>query len=198
MDKTDSLILSRIRQGDEKAFEQLYHKYYKLLCRFAAQLLHNSEIAEEVVDDVLFHIWDTRDTLEILSLRSYLIRAVRNNSLKAISSSAYKSAMKSVSLSSEFLQFNDYLFDEDHPIGWIIEKEMEKQLMDAINDLPDECKQVFQMSRFEGKKYAEIADCLGISVNTVKYHIKNAIKQLAKGITPYIILILFLFNHTES
>lgn len=198
MDKTDFSILSRIRQGDEKAFEQLYHKYYELLCRFAAQLLHNSKIAEEVVDDVFFHIWDTRDTLEILSLRSYLIRAVRNNSLRAISSSAYQSAMKSISLSPEFLQFNDYLSDGDHPIGWIIEKEMEKQLMDAINDLPDECRKVFRMSRFEGKKYTEIADCLGISVNTVKYHIKNAIKQLSSEITPYLILALFLLNHTKK
>jgi RNA polymerase sigma-70 factor (ECF subfamily) len=198
MDKIDFTIINRIKQGDEKAFEQLYHKYYEPLCRFAAQLLHNSKIAEEVVDDVFFHIWDTHDTLEILSPRAYLLRAVRNNSLKAISSSAYQSTMKAVSLSSEGLQFNDYLCDESHPVGWIIEKEMEKQLIDAINALPDECQKVFRMSRFEGKKYSEIAVSLGISVNTVKYHIKNAIKQLSQVIAPYIFLLIFLSMHAEK
>lgn len=185
MDKIDSTILSRIKNGDEKAFEQLYHKYYELLCRFAAQILHNPKIAEEVVDDVFFHIWDTRDSLEISSLQAYLVRAVRNKSLRTISSPAYQNEMKASSLTSESLPFYDYLSDRDHPIGWIIEKEMEKQLMDAINALPDECQRVFRMSRFEGKKYSEIAECLGISVNTVKYHIKNAIKQLSKMIIPY-------------
>lgn len=184
MDKVESTILNRIKNGDEKAFEQLYYKYYNMLCHFAAQLLHNSKIAEEIVDDVFFHIWDTRTTLDILSLRAYLICAVRNNSLKAISSSTYQNTVRAVSLSSEGLQFNDYLCDESHPVGWIIEKEMEKQLIDAINALPDECQKVFRMSRFEGKKYSEIAVSLGISVNTVKYHIKNAIKQLSQVIAP--------------
>jgi RNA polymerase sigma-70 factor, ECF subfamily len=198
MDKVDSTILNRIKNGDEKAFEQLYYKYYNMLCHFAAQLLHNSKIAEEVVDDVFFHIWDTHSTLKIISLRAYLICAVRNNSLKVIGSSAYQSRMKAVSLSSKGLQFNDYLCDESHPIGWIIEKEMEKQLMDAINALPDECQKVFRMSRFEGKKYSEIAVSLGISVNTVKYHIKNAIKQLSQVVAPYIFLLIFLSMHAEK
>ncbi|MCH4018911.1 MAG: RNA polymerase sigma-70 factor [Prevotella sp.] len=198
MDKTESTIWYRIKQGDEKAFEQLYHKYYETLCHFAAQLLHNSKIAEEVVDDVFFHIWDTRDTLEILSLRAYLVRSVRNNSLKAIRSNAFQNTVKAVSLSSEGLQFNEYLSDEGHPVGWIIEKDMEKQLMDAVNALPEECQRVFRMSRFEGKKYADIAISLGISVNTVKYHIKNAIKQLSKVVTPYIFLLVFLSMHSEK
>lgn len=198
MDKVDSTILNRIKGGDEKAFEQLYYKYYNMLCHFAAQLLHNSKIAEEVVDDVFFHIWDTRGTLDIFSLRAYLIRCVRNNSLKAIRSVDYQSIVKAVSLSSKGLQFNDYLCDESHPVGWIIEKEMEKQLIDAINALPDECQKVFRMSRFEGKKYSEIAVSLGISVNTVKYHIKNAIKQLSQVITPYIFLLIFLSLHAKK
>ncbi|MCH4242143.1 MAG: sigma-70 family RNA polymerase sigma factor, partial [Prevotella sp.] len=99
---------------------------------------------------------------------------------------------------SESLRFNDYLCDEDHPIGWIIEKEMEKQLKDAIDALPEECQRVFRMSRFEGKKYSDIALSLGISVNTVKYHIKNAIKQLSQVITPYIFLLIFLSMHVKK
>jgi RNA polymerase sigma-70 factor (ECF subfamily) len=70
--------------------------------------------------------------------------------------------------------------------------------MDAINALPDECQKVFRMSRFEGKKYSEIAVTLGISINTVKYHIKNAIKQLSQVITPYIFLLIFLSMHVEK
>lgn len=192
MDYLDAELVNRVRQGDERAFETVYRRYYEMLCRFSAQLLHNPAMAEEVVDDVLFHIWDARAQLEVSSLRAYLVRAVRNNSLKAVSSPAYQNEKKAVSLSAEGLRFSEFLSDDVHPLGWVIEREMEKQLTEAMAILPEECRRVFRMSRFEGKKYAEIADALGISVNTVKYHIKNAIRQLSKHITPCLLVFALL------
>ena len=74
---------------------------------------------------------------------------------------------------------HEYLTDPEHPLGWLLEEEMKNTAKQAVNELPTECRQVFELSRYEGKKYSEIAQELGISVNTVKYHIKNAIKFLS-------------------
>ena len=94
-------------------------------------------------------------------------------------------------LSDDNLEFLDTLFaDENHPLGTLIEQELEEELMHCINSLPDECRKVFKKSRFEQKKYEEIAKELNISVNTVKYHIKNALAYLNTHLAEYLKLIL--------
>ena len=74
---------------------------------------------------------------------------------------------------------HEYLTAPEHPLGWLLEEEMKNTAKQAVNELPRECRQVFELSRYEGKKYSEIAQELDISVNTVKYHIKNALKILS-------------------
>ena len=75
---------------------------------------------------------------------------------------------------------------EEHPLGILLEKEMENKIISAIEQLPDKSKTVFKMSRFENKSYDEIASTLNISVNTVKYHIKNAIVKLTQELDKYL------------
>lgn len=72
----------------------------------------------------------------------------------------------------------------------LLEKELEQEIEKSIQNLPKECRTVFQMSRFEDMKYQEIADKLNISVNTVKYHIKNALAILNKDLSRYLTTIL--------
>ena len=75
-------------------------------------------------------------------------------------------------------------------MGWLLEEEMKNTAKQAVNQLPTECRQVFELSRYEGKKYSEIAQELGISVNTVKYHIKNAIRILSSRISADVLGVL--------
>lgn len=185
----DARLLERIKRGDEKAFEQLYRSSYELLCRFAMTLTHSQWMAEEIVDDIFFQLWDNREQLEISALRPYLLRAIRNNSLHAMETPYYVHHADA-DLEHEMRRLNDYISDGDHPIGWMIERETEQQLRAAVEKLPEQCRRVFCMSRFEGKKYTEIASELGISLNTVKYHIKHALRLLAKDIAPYMLLLL--------
>ena len=75
-------------------------------------------------------------------------------------------------------------------MGWLLEEEMKNTAKKAVDELPTECRQVFELSRYEGKKYSEIAQELGISVNTVKYHIKNAIKILSSRLSVDVLGVL--------
>ena len=74
------------------------------------------------------------------------------------------------------------------------QRELENEIYKAIDKLPDECRRVFAKSRFEGKSYEEISQELGISVNTVKYHIKNALSFLQTELSKYLIALILFFS----
>ena len=205
-------LIKKLRKGDEKAFRLLYDRHYVLLCRFANQILNNAALAEEVVDDVIFYLWEHRSEVEIrYSIRAYLMRAVRNRCLNELQSQSHREELHLSSfLSPESMDFLDFLFvDDKQPLGMLLEQELEDELkryvnqakgadvvifVGGIDELPLECRRVFYKSRFEQKKYEEIAEELGISVNTVKYHIKNALAFLQKRLGNYLkLLIVYIF-----
>lgn len=193
----DKLIIEKLKQGDEKAFKYIYDCYYVFLCRFANQLLHDPALAEEIVDDTIFYLWEHRLEVEITySVRAYLIRAVRNRSLNELNSLRHREELRFSSFTlPENREFLDMIFDPDeHPLGYLLEKELEDELMKSIEELPEECRAVFKKSRLEQKKYEEIAAELNISVNTVKYHIKNALAFMQRRMGKYLKLLLLLIS----
>ena len=196
-DCIEKQIIERLKRGDERAFRYIYDRHYVLLCRFAEQLLNDLPLAEEVVDDVIFYLWEHRTEVEITySLRAYLIRAVRNRCLNELNSLGNRIESRVSSLSvAENLEFLDAIFVEERtPLGHLLEQELEDELLRRIDELPSECKAVFKKSRFEGKKYEEIAEELHISVNTVRYHIKNALAYLQEKMGTYLkLLIIYIF-----
>ncbi|WP_314947452.1 RNA polymerase sigma-70 factor [Hoylesella shahii] len=179
----DSDTTPSLRGVDLAAFEQLYRTYYDVLCKLAATITHSHQLAEEIVDDLFFYLWHHRSELEVDSLQAYLFRAVRNNSEKVCRSRAFRHGRLTLSLDNELLRVHDNLSDAEHPLGWLIEEEMQNHAQEVVNQLSHECRQVFELSRYHGKKHAEIAQELGISVNTVKYHIKNALKILSSSLS---------------
>lgn len=78
------------------------------------------------------------------------------------------------------------------PLTDMMDSELEERVDAAISALPTECRRVFEMSRFMGKKHAEIAGELGISVSTVKYHIGNALRLLSRDLGKYIVAVMFI------
>lgn len=193
----DTTIIEELRRGEEGAFRCIYERHYVLLCRFANQLLNDAALAEEVVDDAIFYLWEHRREIEITySIRAYLMRSVRNRCLNELKSLQHREELQFSSfLLPENMEFLDSVFvDESHPLGTLLEQELEDELLRGIEDLPQECRTVFKKSRFEQKKYEEIASELGISVNTVKYHIKNALAFLQKRMDNYLkLLVLYIF-----
>lgn len=187
-------LFERIRCGDIKAFEQLYSTYYGLMCSFAFNILHNRHIAEEITDDVFYNIWKLREEIDIDELRGYIIRSIRNRSLNELKKPTYRNKNSTDYItdkeSAEFIQ--NVFSDTSQPLGTLLQKELEAHIQHALTTLSPETLRVFELSRFEHKKNKEIADELGISVNTVKYHIKTAMKKLREELSKYMLLLLFI------
>ena len=201
----DTTIIESLRRGDESTFKCIFERHYVLLCRFANQILNNAALSEEVVDDVIFYLWEHCREIEITctsygykfckitcSIRAYLMRSVRNRCLNELQSLRYREELHFSSFTlPENIEFLDSIFiEESQPLGILLEQELEEELARNIEQLPSECRTVFKKSRFEQKKYEEIASELGISVNTVKYHIKNALSSLQKSMENYLQLLV--------
>lgn len=182
-------IVTFLVKGEEKAYKYLFDHHYAVLCHIAASIVRDNALAEDVVSDVFFNIYQKRSTLEIrTSLKNYLVTAVRNRALNVL--------IKTKRADNSNLEdpIPDPIPDPfAEPDNTIMANELRKILDTSIYELSPECRAVFEKSRNEGKSYQEIAYDLGISVNTVKYHIKNALAHIRKDVGKYmssIILIL--------
>lgn len=199
MDQTETLIIKQLKEGNEQAYKHLYDQHYQILCHVAAQYVRDDFLAETIVGDVIFHLWEIRETVEIsTSLRSYLMVGVRNRCLDFLKKQYNQ---REVAMSATGLQdfpVLQYVKESDYPLGRLLEQELEGEVMKAISRLPDECRKVFHMSRFEERKYDEIAQMLNISVNTVKYHIKRALNLLHEDLGKYLtVAVLLLFERMQ-
>ncbi len=194
MDYSEKLIINGLKVGDQEAYRYVYDSHYQVLCYTANKYVHDQFVAETIVGDIIFKLWEHRESIDInTSLRSYLARSVRNASLDYL-----RSKRQRYEVAQSRLADNDTIDDTmsiasgDDPLANVIGDELEALVQDAISALPYESRRVFEMSRFMGKKQAEIADELGISVSTVKYHIGNALKLLARDLGKYVVALLFM------
>jgi RNA polymerase sigma-70 factor (ECF subfamily) len=183
----EQILLQKIKLGDEKAFQYVFDTHYSLLCSIASEFLKDDFLAETIVGDVILYLWEKRETIEVqTSLRAYLVKSVRN---KCLNYRELQYVVKETRLPEheELLDAKgNLLVSDNQPLALLLEKELELEIEKSINDLSDECRKVFELSRFEHKKYEEIALELNISVNTVKYHIKNALAKLRSDLSKYI------------
>ncbi|MDR1500017.1 MAG: RNA polymerase sigma-70 factor [Tannerellaceae bacterium] len=166
-------------------FDRIYVNYFTRLYRFAKEYVIYSEDAENIVQDVFMMLWEKRRVLNVqVSLTAYLFSIVKNKCIdhlrRRVVADEYKQELNIKLLSLEDIN-RAFASDED----------IERFLNDALNKLPERCRQVFIMSRIEGKKYQEIADELGISVNTVENQMSIALRKLRIELKDYLPLLLF-------
>lgn len=195
MEDIEQIIKEQLKRGNEEAYRYLYKNHYTLLCHVAYGYVSDVFLAETLVGDVMYHLWEVHETLEIQSsLRNYLIKAVRNHCIDYLSSKYEKNEITFSSLGGDEEIKEHYLLLDSYPLGTLLERELEEEIFDAIRQLPEECRRVFLKSRFEEKKYEEISQELGVSVNTVKYHIKNALSILHDKLNKYILYLIVIFS----
>lgn len=189
MKEEDRQLIQDLVSGHESAWRILYEKHYPFMCYLAAQYVQDDFLATALASDVISHLWEIRSTVRIeSSLRSYLLRATRNRCLDYIKSSPNRREAGSLGEVA-----SSPAFDGDHPLGILLEKELESQLMAVMEKMPDQTRLVFEKSRIEGLTYDQIADQLGISSSTVKYHIRQALAFLRKEFGEYLgLMLLFL------
>ena len=177
-------IIGAIREGNERIFEEIFRKYYQSLCNYANSILKEMDEAEEVVQNLFLSIWEKRSDLEIsISLKSYLYRAVHNHCLNRI---------KHLKVREEYQQYAVNFYDASYEsVGQtVIKNELETKIEEAIKKLPEQCRLIFRMSRFEELKYHEIAEQLELSPKTVENQIGKALKILRVELAEYLPLII--------
>jgi RNA polymerase sigma-70 factor, ECF subfamily len=171
-----------IQEGDEKSLEGLFREVNSRLCCYAEFLLDDQVIAQEVVQDVFLKIWQDRERILIKgSLKSYLYKAVKNKVINVLIQSKTKKASVNKLLSGESWQvIQDNVECNEFIIEKIEARETSEKIMDTVNKLPEQCRKIFIMSRFENKSNKEIAIRLKISEHTVKAHIYKALESIKK------------------
>lgn len=172
--------------SDSQDFDTLYLDNFQALHRYAFTILNDSELAEEMVHQVFLKILERKDPLNVhTSLKAYLFRSVNNECLNYIKHQKVKQTYQ-LYATNEMDNF------PETPSSKLSYKELELQLKRAINDLPEQCRTIFQLSRFEELKYAQIADQLGISIKTVEAQMSKALKRLRVELADYLPLIILM------
>ncbi|MCD7852341.1 MAG: RNA polymerase sigma-70 factor [Parabacteroides sp.] len=182
----ERFLLSAIQNGDLKAYGILFRRYYPILCAYATRFVELKD-AEEIVQDVMLWLWETRQTQTFeTSLSQYLFRTVYHRAINQIV--RHQSQLRADTLFYENMQ--EMLQDTD----FYQFEELQKRIREAVEALPPTYREAFVMHRFENKSYKDIAEILQISSKTVDYRIQQALKQLRITLKDYLPLILLLFH----
>ncbi|MCW9095874.1 MAG: RNA polymerase sigma-70 factor [Ignavibacteriaceae bacterium] len=180
-------LVEKIITGNHNAFEILFKTYSQKLIYFSRRYVRDKQIAENIIQDVFLTIWQNKKNLDpTKNIQSYLFTAVKNESLKQLRHLNVENQQRENVSRLSIVELT--------PDETIDQKELREELNKAINDLPDKCREIFAMSRFDQLKYSEIADILGISVKTVETQMGRALKKLREQLAHLILIILVILN----
>jgi RNA polymerase sigma-19 factor, ECF subfamily len=188
MELHSETINGLLAKRDEPAFEQVFKTHFKNLHAYAYTILKDGTEAEEIVQQVFCKLWEKAGYLSITgSVTAYLYRAVHNESLNRIKHLKVRSSHQ---MHVAYSMKNQ----SDNASKKVVEAELQKKISEAMNELPEQCRTIFQMSRFEEMKYREIADRLDISVKTVENQMGKALKLMRTKLVDFLPLLILLFN----
>lgn len=189
-------FLKSIRQGKEKAFREVFIAYFEPLEVFSRAYVEDKDVAKDMVQEVFTNLWNKRSSLpEKINLKAYLYQAARNNCLNYLKRLKVQARYEKRTLDN----YNDLLLNYEALIQLNFDTLSYNELLDALNkaicQLPPKCREVFELSRYDGMKNREIAETFGISVKAVEGHISKALKHLKdqlKTSYPYGLILFFL------
>jgi len=182
----------------DDAFDNLFCSYYKSLRAYAYRYVDDLFAAEDIVQDVFLQLWEKRGDLDkIQSMRSYLFTSVFN---KASNYTKHKNVEKGYQLRQDAARaeleayYHSQIRDNQESI---LTRELEQQIAEGIQSMPEQCRKVFILSREHGLKNAEIAEHLGVSLKAVEKHISKALALLRARLKDYLMpIILFFFKRS--
>ncbi len=176
---TDLEILALMKKDEERAMEYLFRRYYGFLCTAIYRVLPDTNLAEDLAQDVFFEFWKKRERLNITtSVKAYLKRAAVNKTLNYIRDQKMRFADEEELPNLENNQGSSQQKLE--------EEELQALIRASIDRLPERCRMVFVLSRYEEMSYQEIADQLDISIKTVENQISKALKFLRQALRPFV------------
>lgn len=171
----------------EAGFEQVFKAYFKPLYAYAKTMVSDKEAAEEIVQQVFFKLWEKRYTITIQeTIKAYLYRSVFHGSMNYL---------KHLKVREEYaLYIKNTPPGESSALQSLETRELEERLIRALSGLPEKCRTVFQLCRFEELKYKEVAEQLDIPVKTVENEMGKALRLLRASLADLLPVILLTFH----
>jgi len=171
----------------EAGFEQVYKTHFKPLYAYARTMVGDGDTAEEIVQQVFFKLWEKRDALDIReTVRGYLYRSVFNDSMNH---------MKHMKVREAHAQYvKDEASYERSALQSLEARELEKRIKKALSELPEKCRTIFQLCRFEELKYREVAEQLNLPVKTVENEMGKALRLLRLSLSDLLPALLLTFQ----
>lgn len=181
-------LTTTLKAGDLTAFEMLFRTYYQPLCNYAFTFVQDRDEAEEIVQSTFLNIWEKRENLSIhTGVKPYLYAMVRNACLNVLKHEKIKQQHVTMELAVAERS-------TDSVARTVMASELETKIYQAMDRLPEQCRLIFKLSRFEELKYAEIAEQLSISVKTVENQMGKALRIMREQLKDYLPLLIILMN----
>lgn len=174
--------MTRVKKDDENAFHQLFQQLWEPLFVLAKSILNDEVVAKDLVQEVWIDFWERRKKIETTNIEAYLKQAIKYRVYKEL---------RRKPLSGEHKEFLNEITTELTPQDELIFKQTNKALANSIQELPERCREIFQLSREENLTNQEIAQQLNISKRTVETHISHALKSLRMRLTSFLFGLMF-------
>jgi len=176
---SDKEWMKLLQEDSNKAIDMLFRAYYGELCRAVYRIIPNKSVAEDLVQEVFYGFWKKKDNLTIkTTVKGYLKQTAINKSLNYLRDKK----MKFDDTEEGDLELKD---SQHSPQQKLEAADLQKVIDKAIDGLPEKCRVIFVLNRFEALSYKEIANSLGISIKTVENQISKALKILRVKLGPY-------------
>lgn len=183
----EQLIIT-LKAGDLTAFEMLFRTYYQPLCNYAFTFVQDRDEAEEIVQSTFLNIWEKRESLSIhTGVKPYLYAMVRNACLNVLKHEKIKQQHAAMEMAVAERS-------TESVARTVMASELETKIYQAMDRLPEQCRLIFKLSRFEELKYAEIAQQLNISTKTVENQMGKALRIMREQLKDYLPLLIILMN----
>lgn len=180
----EKAVLTRLQQGDGKAFDEIYAHFWQGLYHKAYNRVRNKEVCQDLVQELFLDVWKRRDRLLTDNLSAYLHAAIQFLCYRQLSKSSHKNYY--------FQELEDVLQAATRTDGPVIEKEL-KQLLDFwIATLPTKRREIFLLHYMEGLNTAEIAEKIGISRKTVQNQLNTAYTEIHQKYAHFLSVIVIL------
>ncbi|MDQ6481090.1 RNA polymerase sigma-70 factor [Dyadobacter sp. LHD-138] len=179
----DHELTAHFFKNDEKAFNEIYNRYWQRLYVFALSKLDDEANAEEVIQNVFIDLWQKGKTDQIENLSAYLYRAVKNKCIDQIRQRLVRGRYEEIVLQTR---------DEEDPgtEELLAFQELKAVLNMAMNSLPEKTREIFRLSRMEYLSVREVSVALSIPERTVEYHLAQALKMMRVYLRDFIVLLV--------
>lgn len=188
MDTSEIQLFTFLQKGNNQAFDFFFNKYYPPLFAYARKMCNESFTAEEIVQQMFIELWEHKNNINIhTSVKAYLFRMVHNDCLDYLKKTSKSSMLISNNLQVAF-EPNFEFYDT------LIEAEFSVIIENVFSTLPEQCRIIFFLNRFEGLSYKEISHQQNISIKTVENQIGKALKIIREKLQKYFLMMISVIS----